>query len=161
MPTIENDNSKESKEIVNNAAKILALKATAALIIIVSLANIFTDWPISFMIIFCLISLAIAIFLFVIATICCLVKNDRDIAKNNHFMTYKEFINWTNDRAADGKWSLVLCSMCIEARKAVEKVPSYYHERAWKQILDNTTLKSMILAEWQTSTPCQKFNDMR
>ena len=145
--------------IVENAQSLFFILCT--LIIIVSLANIFTDWPISFMIIFCLISLAIAIFLFVIATICYLVKNDRDIAKNNHFMTYKEFINWTNDRAADGKWSLVLCSMCIEARKAVEKVPSYYHERAWKQILDNTTLKSMILAEWQTSTPCQKFNDMR
>ena len=136
--------------IVENAQSLFFILCT--LIIIVSLANIFTDWPISFMIIFCLISLAIAIFLFAIATICYLVKNDRDIAKNNHFMTYKEFINWTNDRAADGKWSLVLCSMCIEVRKAVEKVPSYYHERAWKQILDNTTLKSMILAEWQTST---------
>lgn len=131
---------------------IIILCALAASI---ALVKIFIDLPISFVFILFPICLAVVLFILVIATACYLVKNDRDIAKNNHFMTYKEFINWTNDRAADGKWSLVLCSMCIEARKAVEKVPSYYHERAWKQILDNTTLKSMILAEWQTSTHCQ------
>lgn len=47
-------------------------------------------------------------------------------------MTFKEFVEWCNDRACDGCWGLKTAMLCIEVIHDVREHPFWKREKAWK-----------------------------
>ena len=49
-------------------------------------------------------------------------------------MKFKEFVNWCNDRAFDGCWSMNTALFCIGVVDKVRKKPFWKREREWQRI---------------------------
>ena len=48
-------------------------------------------------------------------------------------MKYKEFEQWCNERACDGRWSMQTAIACIEIMKEVNKQPFWKREKYWRE----------------------------
>ena len=46
-------------------------------------------------------------------------------------MTYRQFRNWCNDRAADGCWGFKEASLCCYVITEIQKLPFWKREKAW------------------------------
>jgi hypothetical protein len=58
-------------------------------------------------------------------------------------MTYAEFKDWCNERACDGRWSLVTALACIEMMKKIDSVKGFFNrkkkqELAWQKLISET-----------------------
>lgn len=58
--------------------------------------------------------------------------------KSVHDCTFKEFYDWCNRRACDGRWSAVTAMVCIDIINEVQKIkPLFFRKRArekyWKE----------------------------
>lgn len=47
-------------------------------------------------------------------------------------MTYKEFMDWCNNRAADGCWGLNTAKACIQTIDIVQSAPFWRRKNVWK-----------------------------
>lgn len=48
-------------------------------------------------------------------------------------MTFKEFVNWCNDRACDGKWGMLEAIACVEIIRTVRRKLPWRRERFWRE----------------------------
>ena len=48
-------------------------------------------------------------------------------------MTYKQFMRWYNERAADGCWGFITAKMCIEVIGIMQKTPFWLREKKWRE----------------------------
>ena len=55
-------------------------------------------------------------------------------------MTFKEFVEWCNDRAGDGCWGMIEAMTCIDIISNIRKLPFWKRKKEWmekeQQILD-------------------------
>ena len=49
-------------------------------------------------------------------------------------MKYKEFVDWCNRRACDGRWGMDSAKLCIEIVRQVHALPFWRRERTWQKI---------------------------
>lgn len=49
-------------------------------------------------------------------------------------MNFKEFVNWCNERACDGCWSVNTVVVCIGAINRVRSKPFWKREKVWQEI---------------------------
>ena len=49
-------------------------------------------------------------------------------------VTYKEYLGWANDRAADGRWSLETALVAIQDTKKIYHTFPLFREKIWEQI---------------------------
>lgn len=47
-------------------------------------------------------------------------------------MTFKQFVEWCNQRACDGCWGFIEAMQCIEVMRDVRAYPFWKREKAWK-----------------------------
>lgn len=59
-------------------------------------------------------------------------------------MTFKEFEKWCNERASDGKWSMLTAMVCIDLIKEIKRVPFWKREKVWKNQYETKVLKEMV-----------------
>lgn len=48
-------------------------------------------------------------------------------------MTYKEFQNWCNDRACDGRWGIQDAMLCIQTLDVINTTPFWKRKKVWKE----------------------------
>lgn len=48
-------------------------------------------------------------------------------------MTYREFQNWCNDRACDGRWGIQDAMMCIQVLEIINTTPFWKRNKVWKE----------------------------
>ena len=55
-------------------------------------------------------------------------------------MTFKEFAEWCNDRACDGRFGMIEAMTCIDIISNIRKLPFWKRKKAWiekeQQVLD-------------------------
>ena len=55
-------------------------------------------------------------------------------------MTFKEFVEWCNDRACDGCWGMIESMVCMDISSNIRKRPFWKRKKAWmekqQQVLD-------------------------
>lgn len=51
-------------------------------------------------------------------------------------MTYKQFIQWCNNRACDGRWSINAFIVCKSIIKNIEHLPFWKRKKEWLKIKD-------------------------
>lgn len=49
-------------------------------------------------------------------------------------MTFKQFRQWCNDRACDGRWGYDTAVYCIELIQNMMKIPWWKRNKVWKKI---------------------------
>ena len=47
-------------------------------------------------------------------------------------MTFKQFVQWCNERACDGCWGMLEAMQCIEVMRDVRQYPFWKREKMWK-----------------------------
>lgn len=64
-------------------------------------------------------------------------------------MKYKEFVEWCNERAQDGRWGFVESVICIEVMREINKQLPWRREKMWKEkeqlIIQNIVTPTNIL----------------
>jgi hypothetical protein len=48
-------------------------------------------------------------------------------------MTYKEFLNWCNERASDGCWGLIEAQVCISVVDIMQSTPFWRRGKKWNE----------------------------
>lgn len=56
------------------------------------------------------------------------------MAKCEKSMTYKQFVQWCNERACDGRWGFITVIQCINALKEVNQSPWWKREKVWQKV---------------------------
>ena len=51
-------------------------------------------------------------------------------------MKYKEFVDWCNQRACDGCWSMGTAIYCMDIMKKIGGLPFWKRENEWRKIKD-------------------------
>ena len=51
-------------------------------------------------------------------------------------MTYKEFVDWCNERACDGCWSRDTAICCINIVRHIRHLPFWKRKKEWLRIKD-------------------------
>lgn len=59
-------------------------------------------------------------------------------------MTFKEFSNWCNMRAADGCWGYVTACICIEVIHDVRKQPFWKREKYWRKKYEDDVATKIV-----------------
>lgn len=49
-------------------------------------------------------------------------------------VTYKEYLRWANNRAADGRLSLITALVVIQDTKKIYRTPRLFREKRWEEI---------------------------
>ena len=62
----------------------------------------------------------------------------------NSKMKFKEFENWCNERACDGRWGMLTAMVCIDLIGKVKKVPFWKREKIWKENYEQQVLEEII-----------------
>lgn len=60
-------------------------------------------------------------------------------------MKFKEFFNWCNCRATDGRWGMETAILCIEIINIVRKFPFWRREKEWQNINDKFKIVENIV----------------
>ena len=68
---------------------------------------------------------------------------DWNIERSND-MTFKEFVSWCNDRAADGCWSLYAATVCITIVGEVRELPFWKREKYWKEKYEEEIIREIV-----------------
>lgn len=48
-------------------------------------------------------------------------------------MKFKEFVNWCNERACDGCWSMETAILCIGIIEEIRKIPFWRRKKIWAE----------------------------
>lgn len=59
-------------------------------------------------------------------------------------MTFKQFVQWYNERACDGYWGIYTALQCIEVMKDVKSQPLWQREKYWKHHYMHSTVIEMV-----------------
>lgn len=59
-------------------------------------------------------------------------------------MTFKEFTVWCNERACDGRWSMLTAMACIDLMAEIRKIPFWKRERFWKSQYEKQVLEEIV-----------------
>ncbi len=59
-------------------------------------------------------------------------------------MTFKQFCNWCNERAADGCWGYEEALICIQAHDKIFSLPFWKREKIWKEKYKEGITKNII-----------------
>ena len=59
-------------------------------------------------------------------------------------MTFKQFTNWCNERACDGRWGMVEAMVCIDIGTKINKLPFYKREKIWKEQYRDSVMYEII-----------------
>lgn len=51
-------------------------------------------------------------------------------------MTYKEFLNWCNERACDGMWGMQTAEICIAIIGVMKSTPFWKRKQKWRLMED-------------------------
>lgn len=60
-------------------------------------------------------------------------------------MTFKNFSDWCNQRAADGCWDMPSALACTEILNKVRQKPFWKRERVWKQLYKKSVVDSIVI----------------
>lgn len=69
-------------------------------------------------------------------------------------MTFKEFVNWCNCRAADGCWGLNEAMICVTLVCELKKQPFWKRTKEWKK-MENEVVTNIVnptnkkIEEWR------------
>ena len=67
-------------------------------------------------------------------------------------MKYKEFVDWCNLRACDGRWSVIQAIRCIETMSMINSMPFWKREKEWRKIRDEIEKKVVAVVEKENKT---------
>lgn len=59
-------------------------------------------------------------------------------------MTYKEFNDWCNQRAADGRWGLKEAMTCLDVCHLFLHIPKWKREKAWREFQSRDVLEILV-----------------
>lgn len=59
-------------------------------------------------------------------------------------MTFKEFVSWCNDRAADGCWGINAATVCISIVDEVRELPFWKREKYWKEKYEEEVIRAIV-----------------
>ena len=59
-------------------------------------------------------------------------------------MSYKEFVNWCNERACDGCWGINTILICTHIMSKINSHPFWKREKEWKKIADEVVNEIVI-----------------
>ena len=59
-------------------------------------------------------------------------------------MTYKEFKEWCNDRAADGCWGMTTAMVCIDIIGKINRLPFWKRNRIWKEDYESDVVEGIV-----------------
>ena len=59
-------------------------------------------------------------------------------------MTFKEFVEWCNQRACDGCWGMITALQCIEVMRDVKRQPFWKREKYWKHHYMHSAVMEMV-----------------
>lgn len=59
-------------------------------------------------------------------------------------MKFKEFVDWCNDRAADGCWSIATATFCIDIINTILKQPFWKREKFWKSVYEEMIVRDIV-----------------
>ena len=59
-------------------------------------------------------------------------------------MKFKEFLEWANDRAADGFWSYQIAVVSSAIIDDVRKIPFWKRERIWRDKFEKDVLDELV-----------------
>ena len=72
-----------------------------------------------------------------------------------HQLTYEEFQNWCNQRAADGCWGSSVAIICMHIISTMQNTHWWNRKKRWKEFLGDGSLEALIemtdkkREEWQ------------
>lgn len=49
-------------------------------------------------------------------------------------MSFKEFLDWCNQRACDGCWGLGTATLCIDIVRTVKNQPFWKRKKVWEEL---------------------------
>lgn len=70
------------------------------------------------------------------------------ILNPNHetdWMTYRQFVVWCNERAADGCWSLPTAVICMDIMRQMQRCFIFKRKKLWSQINSNNDVYLAIV----------------
>lgn len=70
-----------------------------------------------------------------------------NVGKNiegSNAMTFKEFVSWCNDRAADGCWGINAATVCISIAGEVRELPFWKREKFWKEKYEEKVVHAIV-----------------
>ena len=67
----------------------------------------------------------------------------KNIERSNT-MTFKEFVSWCNNRAADGCWGLYDATVCITIVDEVRELPFWKREKFWKEKYEEKVIRAIV-----------------
>lgn len=59
-------------------------------------------------------------------------------------MKFKEFVNWCNERACDGRWGMLEAIACINVINEIMKIQFWKREKIWKENYEQQVLEEII-----------------
>lgn len=59
-------------------------------------------------------------------------------------MKYKEFVDWCNQRACDGCWSMNTAIYCIGVCEAVNTLPFWKRNKVWKEKYEEEVVRDIV-----------------
>ena len=59
-------------------------------------------------------------------------------------MTFKEFVDWCNNRACDGCWSLGTVVACIDIIREVRRKPFWKREKYWSEHYKEDVVEQIV-----------------
>ena len=60
-------------------------------------------------------------------------------------MTFKNFSDWCNLRAADGCWDMTSALACTEILNKVRQKPFWKREKVWKQLYEKSVVDNIVI----------------
>ena len=59
-------------------------------------------------------------------------------------MKYKEFVDWCNQRACDGCWSMNTAIYCIGVCETVNALPFWKRNKVWKEKYEEEVVRDVV-----------------
>lgn len=59
-------------------------------------------------------------------------------------MTFKEFVNWCNDRSADGCWSMMTAITCVSIIDEIREERFWRREKVWEEKYEADVLNGIV-----------------
>ena len=59
-------------------------------------------------------------------------------------MKYKEFVDWCNQRACDGCWSMNTAIYCIGVCETINNLPFWKREKIWKENYEKEVVRDIV-----------------
>ena len=61
-------------------------------------------------------------------------------------MKYKEFVDWCNQRARDGCWSMNTAIYCIGVCETINNLPFWKRNKVWKEKYEEEVVRDVVEA---------------